>query len=49
MNAVSLSGVEAVKAVAVTKKCWSHTGRMQRILLVDDKKRLCLIVCFFFL
>lgn len=43
LNAVSLPRVETVEAVAVTKKRWIHTERMQQILLAGMKKD-CLIV-----
>lgn len=38
---LSLPRVEAVKEVAVTRKCWSHTRRTQQILLVDTKNCAC--------
>lgn len=46
MNAISLPRLEAVKAVAFTKKCWSDMRRIQQVLLLDIKKRLCLFGVF---
>lgn len=46
MNAISLPRIEAVKVVAFTKKCWSGMRRIQQMLLLDIKRRLCLLGFF---